>query len=136
MYKLIIGNVRVTVDDDSIKRDQAAAYAKQAISAAGLQGKLLSHVGLSTGPDGIEVSTTEKAGCRMIRKNIKQSMLDGILDAAKEKLYPTGTFSEKDSWFDNQTGQEWRGEECELARKEVLKKLEEWIYEQNTQAHT
>ena len=44
MYKLIIGNVRVTVDNDSIKREQAAAYAKQAIAAAGQQGKLLSHV--------------------------------------------------------------------------------------------
>ncbi|CQR72582.1 hypothetical protein SOV_15470 [Sporomusa ovata DSM 2662] len=127
MYKLIIGNVRVTVDDDSIKREQAAAYAKQAISAAGQQGKLLSHVGLSAGPDGIEVATTEKAGCRMIRKSIKQSMLDGILDAAQEKMYPSGTFSQKDSWFDSQTGQEWRGTEVEDARTEVLAKLEEWI---------
>lgn len=127
MYKLIIGNVRVTVDDDSIKREQAAAYAKQAISAAGQQGKLLSHVELSAGPDGIEVSTTEKAGCRMIRKTIKQSMFDGILDATKEKLYPSGTFYQKDSWFDSDTGQEWRGVEVDTARTEVLAKLEEWI---------
>ncbi|MDF2568522.1 MAG: hypothetical protein K0R55_126 [Sporomusa sp.] len=127
MYKLIIGNVRVSVNDDSIKREQAAAYAKQAIFAAGQQGKLLSHVELSAGPDGIEVATTEKAGCRMIRKNIKQSMFDGILDAAKEKLYPTGTFSQKDSWFDSETGQEWRGIEVDTARTEVLAKLEEWI---------
>lgn len=127
MYKLIIGNVRVSVNDDSIKREQAAAYAKQAISAAGQQGKLLSYVELSAGPDGIEVATTEKAGCRMIRKNIKQSMFDGILDAAKEKLYPTGSFSEKDSWFDSETGQEWRGIEVDTARAEVLAKLEEWI---------
>ena len=127
MYKLIIGNVRVTVNDDSIKREQAAAYAKQAITAANHQGKLLSHVELSAGPDGIEVASTEKAGCRMIRKTIKQSMLDGILDAAKEKLYPTGTFSQKDLWFDGETGQEWRGVEVDTARAEVLAKLEEWI---------
>ncbi|WP_371371477.1 hypothetical protein [Sporomusa aerivorans] len=127
MYKLIIGNVRVTVNDDSIKREQAAAYAKQAIAAANHQGKLLSHVELSAGPDGIEVASTEKAGCRMIRKTIKQSMLDGILDAAKEKLYPTGTFSQKDLWFDGETGQEWRGVEVDTARAEVLAKLEEWI---------
>ena len=131
MYKLIIGNVRVTVDDDSIKREQAAAYAKQAISAASQQGKLLSHVGLNAGPDGIEVTTTEKAGCRMIRKTIKQSMLDGILDATQEKLYPSGTFSQKDSWFDSETGQEWRGEEVATARAEVLSKLEEWIKSTN-----
>ncbi len=130
MYKLIIGNVRVTVDDDSIKREQAAAYAKQAISAASQQGKLLSLVELSTGPDGIEVATTEKAGCRMIRKTIKQSMIDGILDATKEKLYPSGTFSQKDSWFDGETGQEWRGQECELARENILKALEEWASSQ------
>ncbi|HWR41523.1 hypothetical protein [Sporomusa sp.] len=127
MYKLIIGNVRVTVDDDSIKREQAAAYAKQAISTAGQQGRLLSHVELSSGPDGIEVATTEKAGCRTIRKSIKQSMLDGIFDAAKEKLYPTGNFSQKDLWFDSETGQEWRGVEVDTARGEVLAKLEEWI---------
>lgn len=132
MYKLIIGNVRVTVDNDSIKREQAATYAKQAISAAGQQGKLLSHVGLSLGPDGIEVATTEKAGCRVIRKTIKQSMIDGILDASKEKLYPTGTFSQKDSWFDSETGQEWRGVEVEAARTEVLSKLEEWIKSTNS----
>lgn len=127
MYKLIIGNVRVSVNDDSIKREQAAVYAKQAIAAANLQGKLLSHVELSAGPDGIEVASTEKAGCRMVRKTIKQSMLDGILDAAKEKLYPTGTFSQKDLWFDGETGQEWRGVEVDTARAEVLVRLEEWI---------
>ncbi len=127
MYKLIIGNVRVTVNDDSIKREQAAAYAKQAIATASQQGKLLSHVELSAGPDGIEVASTEKAGCRMARKTIKQSMLDGILDAAKEKLYPTGTFSQKDLWFDGETGQEWRSVEVDTARAEVLAKLEEWI---------
>lgn len=127
MYKLIIGNVRVTVNDDSIKREQAAAYAKQAIHAAGQQGKLLSHVELSAGVDGIDVSTTEKSGCRMIRKNIKQSMMDGLLEAAREKLYPTGTFSQKDMWFDSETGQEWRGAEVDEARADVLAKLEEWV---------
>lgn len=127
MYKLIIGNVRVTVNDDSIKREQAAAHAKQAISAAGQQGKLLSHVELCAGPDGIEVATIEKTGCRMIRKTIKQSMLDGILDAAKEKFYPTGTFSQKELWFDSETGQEWRGVEVDTARSEVLARLEEWV---------
>lgn len=132
MYKLIIGNVRVTVNDDSIKREQAAAYAKQAISTAGQQGKLLSHVELSAGPDGIESTVTEKAGCRMIRKTIKQSMLDGLLDAAKEKFYPTGTFSQKDLWFDSETGQEWRGVEVDTARAEVLAKLEEWIKSANS----
>ncbi len=131
MYKLIIGNVRVTVNDDSIKRDQAAAYAKQAIAAANHQGKMLSHVELSAGPDGIEVASTEKAGCRTIRKTIKQSMLDGIVDAAKEKLYPSGTFSQKDLWFDGETGQEWRGTEVDTARTEVLAKLEEWIKSNN-----
>ncbi|WP_425060679.1 hypothetical protein SCACP_14170 [Sporomusa carbonis] len=132
MYKLIIGNVRVTVHDDSIKREQAAAYAKQAIAAAGQQNKLLSHVELSTGADGIEVATTEKAGCRMARKSIKQSMLDGVLEAAKEKLYPSGTFSQKDLWFDSETGQEWRGQEVDTARADVLAKLEEWIKSANS----
>ncbi|MGL5513628.1 MAG: hypothetical protein ACRDBM_10405 [Sporomusa sp.] len=132
MYKLIIGNVRVTVNDDSIKREQAAAYAKQAISVAGQQGKLLSHVDLSDGPDGIEVATTEKTGCRMIRKTIKQSMLDGILSAAKEKFYPSGAFSQKESWFDSETGQEWRGVEVETARADVLARLEDWINSVNS----
>jgi len=128
MYKLIIGKVRVTVTDDGISRDQSTAAARQAILTANQQGKLLSHIEISGGGDtGIEVKTTEKTGCRIARKTIKQSMLDGMHAAIKEKLYPTGAFTNKDVWFDSDTGQEWRGTEVDSARSELLAKFEEWM---------
>ncbi|BBB89711.1 MAG TPA: hypothetical protein PKA28_12465 [Methylomusa anaerophila] len=136
MYKLIIGNVKVTITDDNISRDQATALAKQAITTAGQHGKLLSHVEIDTGDTGVEINTTEKTGYRSVRKTIKQSLLDGIYAASKEKFFPMGTFCQKDLWFDSDTGQEWRGQECELAREEVLKKLKEWIDSQDVQNHT
>lgn len=126
MYKLIIGNVRITVTDDDIGREQAAAAAREAIAAAGKQGKALSHVEVNTDANGISVQITEKAGNRTTRKTIKQSMLDGMLAAAREKLYPTSAYSNKDVWFDSETGQEWHGEAINEAKEELLKAFEEW----------
>ena len=51
MYKLIIGNVRVSVDD-SIGREEAATIARQQVAIAAQQGKLLSHVEINPGDDG------------------------------------------------------------------------------------
>lgn len=127
MYKLIIGNVRVTVSEDSIERNQATTAARQAIAAAGQQGKLLSLVEVYLTDSGLDVKTTEKTGSAVTRKTIKQSMLDGIHLAIKEKLYPSGTFSNRDSWYDSDTGQEWRGVEVEAARSDLLAKFEEWL---------
>ena len=127
MYKLIIGNVRITVSEDSIERDQAADAARKAISAAAQQGKALSHIEVYPGDDGPEVNVTEKTGYRAARKSIKQSLLDGILYAAREKLYPTGNFVNKDLWYDIDTGQEWRGEMGDEARKEIMTQLEVWL---------
>ncbi|SEO33490.1 hypothetical protein [Propionispora vibrioides] len=129
MYKLIIGNVRITVHDDDITRQAAADAAKQAIHTSGQQGKLLSLIELRTTADGIDVQTTEKTGNRLARKTIKQSMLDGILNAAREKLIPTAAFTSKDVWFDSDTGQEWRGAEVDSTRGELLLQLEKWSQE-------
>lgn len=126
MYKLIIGNVRITVSDDTISHEQATAVARQAISTAHSQGKILSHVEISAGETGLDVNPTEKAGNRVTRKTIKQSMLDGMHVAIQEKLYPTGTFSNKDLWFDGDTGQEWSGNAVSDARDEVMKAFEDW----------
>lgn len=127
MYKLIIGNVRVTVEDDDIGRPEAAALARETVAAAARQGKLLSHIEISAGENGLEAKTTEKAGRRAIRKTISQSMADAIVAAAQEKLCPTNAFAAKDSWFDPDTGQEWLGGEVSIAREEILAKLEEWL---------
>lgn len=127
MYKLIIGNVRITVTDDSIGRNESTAAARQAIAAAGQQGKLLSHVEVALGDSGLDVKTTEKTGSKVARKTIKQSMLDGMNLAIKEKLYPTGTFSNKEVWYDADTGQEWRGSEVDSARSDLLAKFGEWM---------
>jgi hypothetical protein len=127
MYKLIIGNVRITVLGDGVSREQAATMARQAITAASQQGKLLSHVEISAGEYGPEIKTTEKIGHKVIRKTIKQSMLDGIYASAREKLFPNDAFTGKDAWFDGDTGQEWHGEMVDEARNELIEKLELWI---------
>lgn len=127
MYKLIIGNVRITVLGEDINRDQAAILARQAIAEASRQGKLLSHVEISSGEYGPEVKINEKVGHKVNRKTIKQSMLDSVYAAARERLFPNNAFASKDSWFDGDTGQEWFGEAVDTAREEVMAKLEAWI---------
>jgi len=127
MYKLIIGNVRITVSEDTISREQAAAAARQAISIAQSQGKIISHIAISEGESGLVVEHTEKAGLRVTRKNVKNSMLDGMHDAINEKLYPSGIYCNKDVWFDSDTGQEWRGSEVDNARDELVAKFKAWI---------
>jgi len=127
MYKLIIGNVRITVSDDSITREQSAAAARQAINTAHQNGKVLSHIEISADDTGIQVSTTEKAGCRSTRKTLKQSVLDDMFLTIKEKVYPTDTFSNKDVWFDGDTGQEWHGAEVDNVKSELISKFEEWM---------
>lgn len=127
MYKLIIGNIRITVSDDSISREQAATAARQAIGAAQNQGKIISHIAISAGETGLEVKPTEKVGHRVSRKTIKHSMLDGMHYAIQEKLYPSGNFANKDAWFDNDTGQEWRGSEVDNTRDDLVAKFEAWM---------
>ncbi|MPL63363.1 hypothetical protein SDC9_08989 [bioreactor metagenome] len=127
MYKLIIGNIRVTVSDDSITREQAATAARQAISTAHQQGKFLSLIEINTDDAGIQVTTTEKTGCRAARKTLKQSMLDDMYATLKEKMYPTNLFTNKDVWYDGDTGQEWHGSEVDNVKDELMAKLEEWM---------
>lgn len=126
MYKLVIGNVKITVEEDDIRREDAVRLAKQAISEAGKRGKFLSSVEIRPGAAGLEAQTVEKTGAKAVRKTIKQSMADGIITAAKEKLYPISPYAQKDAWTDSDTGQEWRGAEVETARSEIISKLEEW----------
>lgn len=128
MYKLIIGNVRITVTGDKIPREQAIESAKQAISTANKQGKLLSHIEISDdGGEDLAIHITEKTGYKASRKTIKQSMLDGISSAVKEKLYPTGAFAVKDLWFDTDTAQEWRGETVNVTRDEIFEQFQNWL---------
>lgn len=126
MYKLVIGNVKVTVLDDDIDRSEAIREAKNAIAAAGRQGKLLSNVEIGVIGGEIEVETTEKAGASVARKTLKHSMADGILAAVREKLCPSSPYAQKDLWVDIDTGQEWRGSEVDNTREQVLKAFEEW----------
>ena len=126
MYKLVIGNVKVTVLDDDIDRSEAIREAKNAIAAAGRQGKLLSNVEIGVVAGEIEVETTEKAGVAAVRKTIKHSMADGMIAAVKEKLCPTSPYAQKDLWVDGDTGQEWRGSEVDTAREQILTAFEEW----------
>jgi hypothetical protein len=127
MYKLIIGNVRITVEDDSIDRQEAAALARGTVAEAARRGKLLSHIGISAGEEGPRVEITERAVSATTRKTIRQSMLDAVCAAAREKLFPTHVYAAKDTWLDTDTGQEWYGQAVDEAREEIMAKLEEWI---------
>ena len=126
MYKLIIGNVRVTVYGD-IPRTPAVAAAKQAIGAAAKQNKLLSHVEISEGDVGLEIKTTEKVGAKVARKTLKQSLLDSIHTAILEKLFPDNAFAKTDTWFDSDTGQEWTGEMVTTTKEELLNAFRAWL---------
>lgn len=126
MYKFIIGNVRISVIDDNISHDQAINAARQAILTANNENKMLSHIELNASDDGIEVNTTEKVGTKLLRKSLKQSLLDGMLRAVNEKLVPTETYGTKENWYDSDTGQEWHGELVSETKDELLKAFEEW----------
>lgn len=126
MYKFIIGNVRISVIDDNISHDQAINAARQAILTANNENKMLSHIELNASDDGIEVNTTEKVGTKLLRKSLKQSLLDGMLHSVNEKLVPTETYGTKENWYDSDTGQEWHGELVSETKDELLKAFEEW----------
>lgn len=125
MYKLIIGNVRVTVGDH-ITRDVAITAAKKALAEANAQGKFLSHIELFMEDKELQIVTSEKPGTKVAKKTIKQSMIDAMTTAILEKLYPSGAFANKDLWFDNDTGQEWWGCEVETMRSTLVEKFNEW----------
>jgi hypothetical protein len=127
MYKLVIGNVKVTVADDNIERNDAIQSAKKAIAAAGRQGKILNHVEIRMGATDIEVEVTEKTGVKAVRKTIKQSIADSMLAAVRDKLCPSSPYAQKDIWVDGDTGQEWRGAEVDTARSEMMSKFEDWL---------
>ncbi len=127
MYKLIIGNVRINVTEDNISHSQAVNAARQAILTASNQNKVLSSVEISRIGEELEVTTVERTGAKLLRKSLKQSMLDGILAAACDKLSPSDGFSVKDAWFDSDTSQEWHGNDVINIRQELINQLEEWI---------
>lgn len=126
MYKFIIGNVRITVIDDDISHTQAINAARQAILSAGNQNKLLSNIEINKSDDGIEVNTTEKIGTKLLRKSLKQSMLDAMLNSITEKLNPNDNFAIKDAWYDNDTAQEWHGSDVCNTRQKLIEQFEEW----------
>lgn len=127
MYKLVIGNVRVIVEEDNIPHKDAIQAAKNVIATAGGQGKLLSSVCIRLGAEGLETEVTEKIGAKAVRKTIKQSITDSMRIAIKEKLYPASPYAQKDIWIDGDTGQEWRGAEVDTARSELMSRFEDWI---------
>ena len=127
MYKLIIGNVKISVLNDKIKHQEAIQAAKQAIHQAAAQGKLFSQIEIDVSDNGLIVQTTEKNICRSLRKTLHQSLMDGILLTIKEKMYPTSTFLPKDLWIDPETGQEWRGAIVESTKDKVIQELAAWV---------
>ncbi|EGO63289.1 hypothetical protein [Acetonema longum] len=129
MYKLIIGNIRISVLNDQLERQQAIHAANEAINTAKRNGKLLSHIEIDADETGcVDVKITEKANLRSSRKTIRQSMLDGIQAAVHEKLYPAAnSFANSEIWFDDETGQQWHGSEVENAREQLMAHFADWV---------
>lgn len=127
MYKLIIGNVRISVHDDSTPRDKAIAAAQEAVQKAGRTGKHLSQIDIFQTDGEISVKTTERAGARSNRKTLKQSMYDSVLAAAKEKLSAGQGSAGLEMWSDDESGQQWHGAEVEAARNQILTELTAWL---------
>lgn len=128
MYKLIIGNVRVSVTDDSITHVQAIQAARKAIAAALTDNKYLSHIELLQNGDEIETVVTERTGSTGGKKTLKQSMLDSIIQNITEKLLPPAeSMTRSDYWQDSETGQEWRGSEVKELRRQMADKLADLV---------
>ena len=61
------------------------------------------------------------------RKTVRQSMTDSMKAAVAARLAPSGPGARPDVWVDEETGQEWRGQERRTAREELRAKWAEWL---------
>ena len=104
------------------------AIAKQVIADAAQQGLMLAQVEISSGISGEpEIKTVARTGGTANRKTLKQSMVDAICEAARQRLGPEPYGGGRDYWLDEETGAEWRGSEVGRVRTEILYKLDEWV---------
>lgn len=128
MYKLIIGNVRVSINDDAISHMQAIQAARRAIAAAAAENKILSHIELLQNGEEIETVVTERSGAMGGKKTLKQSMLDAVIQNITEKLLPPAeSLTRNDYWQDAETGQEWHGNEVKALRDQLSSEITELI---------
>lgn len=136
MYKLILGNTRVTVHDDSIRRTDATVCARQALTEAKANGKQLSHIDIRQTDGNLTYEVTARTGSSIARKTLHQSIRDSLVATLTDSFFPTGTFEDSRFWQDTDTGQEWSGQIVLVAKEDILKEVRTWLAEQHHTSHT
>lgn len=136
MYKLILGNTRVTVHDDTIRRGDATIKARQAIYEAKSDGKQLSHIDIRQEGATLTCEVTARAGKSLARKTLHQSIRDSLIATLTESFFPSSTFEDSRFWQDSDTGQEWSGQIVLVAKEDVLKEVRTWLAESHNLSHT
>lgn len=127
MYKLILGNTRVTVHDDKIKRGDATLRARQVLNEAKSSGKQLSHIDIRLIDGTLTCEVTARTGASLARKTLHQSIRDSLVTTLTDSFFPTNTFEDSRFWQDADTGQEWNGQIVLVAKEDILKEVRTWL---------
>lgn len=136
MYKLILGNTRVTVADDTIRRADATLAARRAICEAKSDGRQLSHIEIRQVGDELTCEVTARAGSSSMRKTLHQSIRDSLVATLTESFFPNSTFEDSRFWQDSDTGQEWSGQIVLVAKEDVLKEVRTWLAGAHDEHHS
>lgn len=129
MYKLILGNTRVTIHDDKIRRSDATLCARQALNEAKSNGKQLSHIDIRQIDGTLTCEVTVRANSTTARKTLHQSIRDSLVATLTDSFFPASTFEDSRFWQDPDTGQEWSGQIVLVAKEDILKEVRTWLSE-------
>lgn len=136
MYKLILGNTRITVHDDHICRSDASACARQALRDARAAGKQLSHIDISLIDSGLTAEVTTKSASAVVRKTLHQSIRDSLVSTLQDSFFPSSTFQDSRYWQDSDTGQEWSGQLVLTAKEDILEEVRTWLSARTDNTHS
>lgn len=129
MYKLILGNTRVSVHDDKIRRADATLRARQALNEAKASGKQLSHIDIRQIDGILTCEVTARPNSTTARKTLHQSIRDSLVATLTDSFFPASTFEDSRFWQDPDTGQEWSGQIVLVAKEDILKEVRTWLSE-------
>lgn len=136
MYKLILGNTRVTVHDDHIRRSEASACARQALAEAKAGGQQLSQIDIRLTDSGLITEVTAKPHTTTIRKTLHQSIRDSLAATLSDSFFPDSTFQDSRYWQDSDTGQEWSGQLVLTAKEDILEEIRTWAAAHSAKQHS
>lgn len=136
MYKLILGNTRITVHDDQIRRSDASSCARQALQEAKANGQQLSQIDIRRTESGLVAEVTTKPHSAVIRKTLHQSIRDSLVATLSDSFFPSSTFQDSRFWQDSDTGQEWSGQIVLTAKEDILEEIRTWLSSRQDESHS